>query len=355
MSGELDRALAEDRQSRPWESFLRDNPKVAPLVSAYLSGGARPDETALGGNHYALARVLQEDVRRTLEPEPEPELPFAEASLTNPLVVTAGPGQAEVVCAAGQDVLIDCGMQPRGSLIVSGSPRNVQIRSLYSRVTAPFSTGKFGRGALHIHAKAQHVSVTDWFCEGTATLADVLTIACAPKTRVTVQRFRLETPSDSQEPEEHCDVLQTQGAVGRIELGFGTAFVPGVRPPNHGGKGLQLDVLGALGETGGPYSVDVRSVDFTTQAAPSGARSALVIGKDDGTQIQLDLSEVYISGPLPFDAALVNYPAALQKQSTGSSPNRVVTFPANTQGWRGEVRERAPGTHFVTREMLLAA
>jgi hypothetical protein len=71
----LDESVARDRQSKPWRAFLRDNPGIAPSVETYLDGGARPSTASLEPNHYAVARVLAEDARRTTPPEnPSAEL-----------------------------------------------------------------------------------------------------------------------------------------------------------------------------------------------------------------------------------------------------------------------------------------
>ncbi len=59
-------AIARDRQSKPFAAFTAQNPGIAPLVIAYLDGGARPTDEQLGLNHYAHARVASEDARRAL-------------------------------------------------------------------------------------------------------------------------------------------------------------------------------------------------------------------------------------------------------------------------------------------------
>ena len=72
-------AIARDRQSKPWENFVKQNPGMAPLVTAYLDGtGPRPSDAQLTSNgkqnHYAFARRASEDARLALEGDP-PEVP----------------------------------------------------------------------------------------------------------------------------------------------------------------------------------------------------------------------------------------------------------------------------------------
>lgn len=57
-------AVAEHRVSAYYAKWLAQNPKLGPLVDAYLSGGPRPPAASIVSNHYGLALVLTEDIRR---------------------------------------------------------------------------------------------------------------------------------------------------------------------------------------------------------------------------------------------------------------------------------------------------
>lgn len=348
----LDHLLKAKRISALSQSYRKDNPLEYQKVVDYLNGGVRPTGVV---TEMGLGLVEVEDVRRGELPPPS-GLPFSEAVVVNPVRPVIPSSQTGFTCDTGKDYVIDLEMIPRKTLTLTGSPRNVQILNVYSRITDPYGGSGFWRGGINIDLKAEHVSVTNMYTEPTETLTDNITVACKPTTKVTLQRLLLESPKDSREPTAHCDCLQVQGAVGRIEIGLASMFLAGVRPPNHAGKGLQLDILNAIGETGGPFTVDMRKVDFETQGVPaSGSRSNIMVGKDDNDKISLTMDEVYGSqgpGGGAFDSWLVNYPGALQKTVTGQAPNRIVTFPGNAQGWAGEFRERPAGTHFVTRSML---
>ena len=73
---QITESLRRDRLSKPWAAFVRQNPIIAPLVTDYLyGGGPRPSDAQLEPNHYAVARVLAEDTRRSLIaalPDPQP-------------------------------------------------------------------------------------------------------------------------------------------------------------------------------------------------------------------------------------------------------------------------------------------
>lgn len=333
-----------------WASdYVQKNPNKAYKVSYaaeyakvadFLNGGPEPTPWS-GFSKLGKGLVEAEIERRKAEnptpPDPippDPILPFAEAALTNP--VTPSVTSTSFNCESGKDYLIDFGMVPRQSFQLNGSPRNVKMRNLYTR------------DGFKMYATATgHVSLTNWFVEGSPTTGDILAIACKPVTKFTVQNFRWETPADSNNQSGHLDLVQVQGAIGRLEFAVGTGYVTGVRPPNQGGKGMQLDILDALGEIGGPFSVDMRDVNLVCQGTPAtGARSGpVVIGKDDNAQIQMFLKNVWIANAPAFDLnAVTNYPANLQKTLTGSAPNRVMTFPGNTQGWSGDVHEGVPAS-----------
>lgn len=71
MADNFTRGFGEIRQSNSWRSFVRDNPRLAPIVAAYISGtGRRPTEAELGKNHYARGLVLFEDEHRSRSVHP---------------------------------------------------------------------------------------------------------------------------------------------------------------------------------------------------------------------------------------------------------------------------------------------
>lgn len=302
-----------------------------------------PSGTAPMTSHWGKAMALLNQIGAEPPPPPPPTgLPFSEATVTNAVVVTTP--STTLNFETGKDYDVDFSMQTIQSLQLNGSPRNVRIRNLRTR------------DGIKVYATATgHISITNWFVEGSPSTGDILAIACKPQTKLTVQRFLWETPKDSNNQSGHLDLVQVQGAIGRLELGLGTGYITGVRPPNQGGKAMQLDILNALGETGAPFSVDMRNVDFEAQSTPStGARSGpVIIGKDDNASIQMSLSGVYVSAAPVFDSILTNYPSPLQKSVSGSSPNRVISLAGNTQGWTGEAREAPTSApKFVTRALL---
>jgi hypothetical protein len=348
-------------QKNPTKAYKASYGSEYAAVAAYLNGGAEPNFSGYSRLGKGLCEMEKkrrlDDVVIPPDPIPVPgTLPFAEAVLSSPISVVIPAAQTAFVCEAGKDYLIDLGMSQRTKTFnLTGSARNVQVRNLRVAIGDPYGGSGFQRNGMNVNVLCDHISITNYLTEGTPTQVDNITIACKPTTKVTLQRALCESPKDSQEPNAHCDALQVQGAVGKIEVGLSTFFTAGVRPPNHGGKGFQLDILAALGQTGGPFSVELEKVDFTSLGtSATGARSGIFIGKDDNASIKLSMKEVYGSqdGGNGFDSWLVNYPAALQQTVSGSAPNRVVTFPGNTQGWSGEFRERPAGTHFMTRALL---
>lgn len=91
-------AIARKKESKPWNAFVNQNPKVAPPVVAYLSGGPRPTDSQLGNNKYALDCVYTEDARRQLTVK-KPSLPSILDSHGDVFVTVPGPvvnGRAEV-------------------------------------------------------------------------------------------------------------------------------------------------------------------------------------------------------------------------------------------------------------------
>ena len=306
--------------------------------------------------HTVRARVTATESADPVPPDPG-DLIFAEAALSSPITPTISPTTTSFACQSGKDYLIDLGMERRTkTLILTGSPRRVQIRNVWIGIEDSFSASKYSRGGLGIQLIAEHVSVTNYLFEGTPTSTDGIRLACGSDTKVTLQNMLIEAPSDSQEPEEHVDGLQTQGAIGALEIANATIFVAAVRPPNHGGKGTQLDVLSAIGQAGQPYSVTMNRVDYETKGnSGTGARALLAIGKDDNSAIQISLTEVYgavgsgVSNGPAWENMLINYPSALGKVVTGTTPNRQMTFNNASQGWSGTFKERSPGNHFITR------
>lgn len=303
-------------------------------------------------------------------PEPQPgDLLFPEAVLSNPIRITIPVTTLDFRLpdsTVGKDVLVDLERKPRQGVVVydsnAGPPRNVHYAGSYFRCTAPRGSGSAYRyGGLRLQTKAQHVSITDYFKESFGvtgdTSADGLGLACGAHTKVTLQRALIEMPKDSQEPSEHIDCVQIQGPIGALEIGLATFFLAGTRPPNHYGKGLQLDEL-AWNGTPGPFPVVLRKVDFESLGVPGTSRSGMHIVQ--GTRrIAISFDEVYAAADdgensldFPSYVYVHNGSAADAPAVTGARPNRVSTWPNAATNIRGQFRERLKGTHFVTRAML---
>jgi len=341
-------------QKNPTKAYKSQYNAEYLAVASYMQGGARPNDAAYSKMGKVLVG-LEDNIRADSPPPPPPpsELPFAEATVSNPVVAVIPVGTNNYNCNdANRDFDLDFGMIPRKTINLTGVGRNVRVRNVYAEITDPYGGSGFQRNGMNVNVLCNHVSVRKYFVKDTPTVVDTITVACKPNTKFTLLEALGEAPKDSQEQNAHCDSLQVQGAIGKIEIGLASFYIAGVRPPNHAGKGFQLDILAALGQTGGDFVVDMKKVDFTLQGTPAtGARSSFAIGKDDNARIQLFMEEVYCAGGA-FENMLVNYPSPLVKTISGSTGNRKTTFPNNAQGWNGEFLEHTDGSHFVTRAML---
>ena len=290
---------------------------------------------------------------------PPSDLPFAEAVLVNPLKPTISPTQTSFACETGKDYLIDLGMTPRKTLVLTGSPRNVQINNSYFRITDPMSVGPYWRGGIALQLKAQHISLTNYFVEAHfsgCTLSDGFRVAATPDTKVTLQRFRIEGRDNTDEPAEHCDSYQVQGPVGELEIGLGTAQAPGVQPPNHGGKCFQIAHNQPAGfPTPQPFSVAYKKVNMAGLGEGGARFGTMFIRGPELTYgpITVTLEDVWArsdgTGATDFPGWFATFTPGPAGTVTGTKPNRRITFdPASKI--TGHISEG--GADFVTRAML---
>lgn len=357
--------MADPGCSSPTDTTESPNP-VVPPPAACADGVDNDGDGLIDLNDPGCSSSSDTDETNVVEPPPPTGLPFAEASLSNPTVITeaqlAADDETLSFSCATCDYLVDLHMQPRDTLVVSGQARNIQFRNLNFNVTDPILAGESGywRSGLALQVLANHISVTNIFVRGTAGLTDAVAIAAKPTTKFTMQRFLLEAPADSQEPAAHLDDFQIQGAIGRVELGIGTAFIAGVRPPNHAGKGLQLAFEeGVLGQTPGPFTVDVRQVDFEGLGTPAtGARSQMAV-LQEFRSIDVTFTDVFYAQAPGLTASFCHIVWPYLRESTdlgvctGTAPNRVLSWATKPDaGLNGLFKERAVGTHYVTRAML---
>jgi hypothetical protein len=310
------------------------------------------------------------------DPGPGPGLLFPEAAVSNPIELTIPEATTDFwLPEANRDYVINLERKPRRGLVIygpgtTGLVKNVQINDSRWRCTVPRGSGSaYRHGGLRLQIRAEHISIRDYFKESFGvvgdTSADGIGLACAPWTKVTFQRFLIEMPKDSLEPTEHIDNLQIQGPIGHLELGLGTMYLAGTRPPNHYGKGLQLDELAWGGSSGGPFPVDIRKLDFeslggvpfqdangNTQFSRSGMHMV------QGTRrIAISFDEVYAAADdgenqLDFPNYIWIHSIGTIPTVTGTRPNRVAEFRDPVTNIKGLFRERAKGQHFVSRAML---
>jgi hypothetical protein len=339
----------------------------SPKIKAYARAQAAATQAQELDIQKALARIgaLEQGAET---PSPPTSLPFAEAVLSNPVQPAIGATQTSYTCTAGKDYLIDLDWTPRKTLVIGGEARNIHVRNSRFRIDDPRTVGPYWRGGLGFAVKAQHISVTDYFVEAGfagCTLADGFRIATTAQTKVTLQRARIEAIADTPEAAEHCDSLQVQGPVGRIEIGLATLQAAGVRPPNHGGKCLQIaHEPWPSGIYGGPFSLALDKVNMVGLGEGQGRFGTMFIRgpeKHHVTGIQVGqitetLKEVYAvadgAGATDFPGWFAIY-AATPGVVSGTKPNRRITFDPTAHKITGYVQEGRPsGGDFVTRAML---
>ena len=118
--------------------FHRDNPSLAPLVDAYLAGGARPTDQQLGDNHFARGLVALEEARRNHLPPTDPPAGMgAEIDKRFPWVrpyATRAANTVQLKATSGtpdNPVIIDAkGQNPSGTPLWDGNYHDFVVRDL---------------------------------------------------------------------------------------------------------------------------------------------------------------------------------------------------------------------------------
>lgn len=315
--------------------------------------------------------------KSTPEPTPDPgDLPFPEATLSNPVSVTIPQDSANFNLPAstvGKDVLLLGERLPRDGVLImdnsGGPPRNMQVNDFHFHCDKPVSQDSSGyrRGGLRFQTKAKWVSIRDMFCEGFSgsTATDTIGVASTTSTKFTVQRCLLEAPSDSNNGDgAHIDVIQCQGPIGALEIGLCSFDIAGVRPPNHAGKGLQMaysNLPWPAGVIGDGFPITMKHVDFLARGnVGTGARYGTSILQEHA-DITISMEDVWFSVPTELYPLGDNFSVQVYTYQrpgdygvvSGSKPNRKLSWATKPNaGVTGEFKERPTGTRFVTRAML---
>lgn len=224
-------------------------------------------------------------------PQPVPALWFAEAALRPGYATLKGAGSFGSYPSnpvnGGEDCLLDLeGTTRTGTTTVwTKQGQRIQIR-----------TGRWNgvnqKGGLRVRSVdgigAEHVSATDMRAINCIDAFVVSGNPGSPATTYTLQKVRTEYPSyNINDGGEHCDAVQVQGDLKRLEIGMSTFWLAGVLSgggsSGHPGKGLMLNTISKLAFEVELNRVNYRAADLLTGAA---------IFKDYSA-ISMETTEVY--------------------------------------------------------------